>query len=197
MAKQVFERIICDQHPLDKPQEDAVEVIYWNYDGEWLKKDVCTDCGDEYHADMKRYAKGAKRLGKAAPPPEVEDESDVMVVTTELATRKPVPRLGVPWWETPTHVKGVAQQQPYKDARGELREYGKKNGYNLGERGRIPQELGDEYTSALLAGELDSALTAEPEAEPDPEAEDEQPKFELIEMPVRTPKRSASSRKGR
>lgn len=136
MATQIIKKLLDD---LDGG--DADETMHFSFDGSAYKIDLSTKNAKKFRELMSQYQEAAERIGRQAIPPQP-------VRNTYSAAK-------------PSGSTAVDREQNKA-----IREWANKNGYELAERGRIPQHIMDAFQSntpnpAWVAKQKEEALKAE------------------------------------
>lgn len=140
MAQQIRE--VCDLAHED--YVDASETaLPFSWRGKDFSVDLCAEDAAHWDRVMSELIERARKHGK---PAKVVRHGRNGATDTVAAT--PVPTLGEPWWENP---RGASRSTAalFGAERNKIRAWARENTTvwaGLSQQGRIPQELGDEYT---------------------------------------------------
>ncbi len=147
MAKQVITKLLDD---LDGTEAD--ETVSFAFDGSQYTIDLSAKNAAEFRELMSKYQDAGERTGRMGTP----------------AQLRPYNRTGS--GSTVTHAQN-------REMNGKIRRWAEANGYELSDRGRIPQHIVDAYESGT----------------PNPAHVDNQAKAQAVEAEITRPGASAKS----
>lgn len=167
MAKRTSVVLSCDL-PHDEPVTDGVITITLGYEGTTYTVELCPVHADEYHADLQKYVGGAapalsvrrRRVTKTASSPRVAAGSATAHVRAWAKENGyTVPSRGrisadiMAAYEKSVGKVAKAVKRTGRKASGStdtaaIRAWAQANGYEVGDRGRIPGDVVAAYEAA-------------------------------------------------
>lgn len=141
MAEIIAVTVVCDCHDDVQTEEDRKnyirsEVMSFSVDGKNYEFDGCAPCCARFREQMAKWIKWSRLHGKAR----------LRIVEKATPPRSRTPEIGGrgEWWTTPRDAN-FEERNKWQTMRADMRIFANGNGWQVGERGRIPADAAAAY----------------------------------------------------
>lgn len=122
-------------------ESEAEHKVTFTLNGADYRIDLTEEHNQQLLADFDKWIRHAVRLN--APSRDKRGIRDRAIGVIQ----EPNPRVGVEWWPTPKDANNATRER-FTEVRQQVRYWANNNGWELGERGRIPAVAYDAWVKA-------------------------------------------------